>query len=45
MLLERRLVRQQPIQRAVQTIVINAFAGYSEQIFQRGSAIPSFSDV
>ena len=45
MLLQRPLVRQQAIQRAVQTIVVDPLNRQSKQIFQGGGAVPSFGDV
>ena len=44
-LLDRHLVRQQSIQRAVQTVVIHRLARQSEQILQRGAPVPVLGDV
>ena len=44
-LFERRLVRQQPIQRAVETIVVDPLLRQPAQIFQRGGAIPILRDM
>ena len=45
MLLEGLLVRQQPIQGAVETIVVDPLHWQPQQILQRGRAIPVLGDV
>ncbi len=45
MLLELPLVREQPIEGAVQPIVVDQRGGQREQVFQRGAAVPVLGDV
>ncbi len=45
MLLERPLVRQQLIQRAVETLVVDPLARQPQQVFQRALTVPIFSNV
>jgi len=45
MLLDRLFVRQEPIQRAVEPIVVDPLGGQPEQILERGLAIPVLGDV
>ena len=44
-LLDRRLVRQEPIQRPVQAIVVDPRGGHPEQILERRRAVPVLRDV
>jgi hypothetical protein len=43
--LQRRLVRQQAVERAVQPIVVDGFGRHAQQIAQRRAAIPILGDV
>jgi len=45
MLLDSRLVRQQAVQRAVESVIVDLLSGDPEQIFQCRMAVPIFSDM